>query len=486
MTFGEMIDAVRRFWIVAVAVLLVALALAGAAATLPEPKYEATATLLAQPDTDRVDFASIEAVRFLLPSLAELVSTNTFQGQIGEQLEPPLVSDDVDTAAEFEPGTGILRITAIDSTPIGAQRAAQVASLLLGRQQLSDSVEMTVLDAPEVPKEPAGPSRLAYLAGGLILGSFGGILAAIGLAAAARARQQSATAEPTADVRSGAAPTPQSAVEDQFDGDTSAEVADMRAASDEPSTQVPPPDQTDAERETPKFAELTSVSAEIRATIDELQLDLLGLIPIKGASTASASNGSNDFDSAFRDLGDRLAREGAEHPHVLVTSARAGAGRTTVAANVAWALGTGGRAVLAVDGDVEEPTLHRFLRVSNAHGLSELSTAGLASVVQRSSLPNLAVVTAGTAWDVGAPRLDEAMPRLFAEADEDIVLIDGPALPSWPDSGGAWRTTSAVVLVVDATDARSSTDLARCVNELANLDVEVLGVVVNRASQGGM
>jgi Mrp family chromosome partitioning ATPase len=344
---------------------------------------------------------------------------------------------------------------------------------------------MTVLDPPELPKEPAGPSRLTYLAGGLILGAFGGILAAIAFAAAARAREQTSTAGPTPDVRPGTAPTPQPAIEGQSEGRTLTEAAGI-SASDGPSTQEPKPDQTDTESATPKFAELIGVSAEIRATIDELQLDLLGLIPIKGASTASASNGSNDFDSAFRDLGDRLAREGAEHLRVLVTSARAGAGRTTVAANVAWALGTGGRSVLAVDGDVEEPTLHRFLRVSNAHGLSELSTAGLASVVQRSSLPNLAVVTAGTQRDLGGTSLEEAMPRLFAEADEDIVLIDGPALLSSPDSGGAWRATSAAVVVVDATDARSSTDLARCVNELANLDVEVLGVVVNRASQGGM
>ena len=361
-----MIDAIRRYWWVTVAFTLGALAIAAAAATVPETKYEAEATLLAQPDAERVDFAAVEAVRFLLPSLAELVSTNTFRGQVGARLQPPLPASEVDARADFEPGTGIVHITGTDPNPARARQITQVASELLGRQQLSNAVVIVVLDPPELPTAEAGPGTGSYLVGGLVLGILGGVLAAIVFAAAARTRTQTLAAAgaieepaparaPAVGDSSRAAPPKQAGPDisakaaagevgegtatpdwTSFEPATSerAAVSEAEPVADEPRTATP----------TPVAAATLTTPTKLVARLDALQIPVLASIPVKGRARESGTNGTNDFDSAFRRLAAALATQAGAHPHLLISAPRAGAGCTTVVANAAWAMATPRRA----------------------------------------------------------------------------------------------------------------------------------------------
>ncbi len=488
-----MVNAVRRFWVVTVVFVLVALAVAAAAATLPETKYEATATLLAQPDTERVDFAAVEAVRFLLPSLAQLVSTNTFGGEVGQRLEPPLAAADVDVKAEFEPGTGIVHVTASDTDPARAQRIAQVGAVLLGQQELSQSVEVVLLDPPELPTAPAGPGTVTFLVGGLILGILGGVLAAIVLAAAAKARE--AELPPT--IARVAGPQPTSQADRQrdtvdTDGPEQDEISQVGEGGPPgtPSTRFQSVERTTAQPEA-QAASIAAAAAVTRAVprpesleadAERLGLEVLGVIPVKGGSTGAGTNGVGDFDDAFRAVGQRLVERTQNDGRLVVTSPRSAAGRTTVTANTAWALASSGVSVLAVDGDIENAMLHRFLRVGNDRGLSDLPTATLGQVKQDSAVSTLTVVAAGGGSVAGGDWFGEALDRVFAEAAASLVLVDCPALLDSSRAIQACRTSGRAILVVDSADPRSSTDLASCVEELRSREIEVLGVVINKAS----
>ena len=478
MTFVEMIDALRRFWIVTVAFTLVALAVAAAAATVPETKYEARATLLAQPDAERVDFAAVEAVRFLLPSLAELVSTNTFRGQVGERLQPQLPASEVDARADFEPGTGIVHITGTDPDPGRAQRITQVAAVLLGRQELSDAVVIAVLDPPELPTSPAGPGTAAYLLGGLVLGLLGGVLAAIVLAAAARTRAQTVAPVP-----------PQAPPEERADvGSADAAIQPSWTDFERSSAAVPATASSEPLIDEARAAAVAQagvgvvVRSELETRLSALGVRLLGSIPVKHDAADAATNGTNDFDRAFRELAATLATESRTHPHLLVSSAHAGVGRTTVAANVAWALATAGSAVVAIDGDVEDPMLHRFLRVPSEPGLSDIARVGPDGVSQRSAVESLAVVSAGGASFAGTALLEEATAQLLATLGEGVAIIDGPPLTDLANTAALARATGAIVLVVDGAGAGAVEEAVEGVNAARGLGVELVGAVLNRAS----
>lgn len=101
---------------------------------------------------------------------------------------------------------------------------------------------------------------------------------------------------------------------------------------------------------------------------------------------------SQSMGDAFEILGATLRFSGREGPGsavILVTSSSPEEGKTTVVANVAAFLARSGLRVIAVEGDLRRPALHRFLDIEpNRRGLSDVARgeASIADVLVPISL----------------------------------------------------------------------------------------------------
>jgi tyrosine-protein kinase len=168
---------------------------------------------------------------------------------------------------------------------------------------------------------------------------------------------------------------------------------------------------------------------------------------------------------------------------VAVVSWDAEEGKTTVTANLAWALATMNRRVLAIDCDLRHPELDLALNVSLNPGVADVAGATLPRTVrQRTMLPTLQVIAAGEVQGHPAAPMAKALPELLADGRKtETVLIDtAPMLAA--ETTFIMSQVDAVVLVIDMK-RRSPSELEEMLEDLALIDANVLGVVLNRATR---
>ena len=178
---------------------------------------------------------------------------------------------------------------------------------------------------------------------------------------------------------------------------------------------------------------------------------------------------------------------------VLVASAEAGDGKTTVAWNLACAASSPGSRVLLLEGDLRRPTLARSFGVKDAPGLTEFLSdeASLDEVLREIAVPSsdhsghpartLDLMLAGSAPPNPLDLLDSArMSRLLQTLSEsyDLVVIDTPPTSAAADVIPLLGQVGGVIVV--GRMARSTYDSAIELSQLLNrLDAPTLGIVVN-------
>src|SRR5258706_3625026 len=112
---------------------------------------------------------------------------------------------------------------------------------------------------------------------------------------------------------------------------------------------------------------------------DEVQellgMDLLAVIPqLPESQRKSLSKGSAPFIEKYRMLAASLNSAQAINPYkfVMITSALAGEGKSTVAANLASSLAMTGKRVLLMDANLRHPVLDQRFQVDGSRGLSNV------------------------------------------------------------------------------------------------------------------
>jgi capsular exopolysaccharide synthesis family protein len=168
---------------------------------------------------------------------------------------------------------------------------------------------------------------------------------------------------------------------------------------------------------------------------------------------------------------------------VMVSSATAGEGKTTLASALATSLARAGRKTLLLDGDLRRPTVHELFEVPMQPGFSEvlLGEIEVAEAAVEAHQENLYVLPAGQ-WDrevllaLSRDGLEGIFERLAEEFD--FIVVDTHPVLSATDALLIGRQSDAVVLAV----LREVSQMPRVWSahqQLTGLGIRVLGAVIN-------
>ena len=223
---------------------------------------------------------------------------------------------------------------------------------------------------------------------------------------------------------------------------------------------------------------------------EDLGLPVLGVVPqeLTGVPLPTLTKPTSNRAEAYRTIRTNVQFAGPPHSlkTILITSATAGEGKTSIATNLAVAFAATGQSVVLVDADL------RRHRVGEAFGLPN-DGPGLAGVLSgwaplddalRSIGPDrLAVLPAGATPDnpselLGSPRMAELLKELGQLFE--VVLVDSP--PVLPVTDPLVLAVSATgVVVAVRLGATNREQVRRTIGSLQKLGVPLLGVVANGA-----
>jgi capsular exopolysaccharide synthesis family protein len=224
-----------------------------------------------------------------------------------------------------------------------------------------------------------------------------------------------------------------------------------------------------------------------------LGIDTLTIIPsltrqqrLKNAEeTPALSEGS-------RILCANLAIAQAKKPFkiLLVTSALAGEGKSTIAANLASFLALTGKQVLLVDADLRHPVLDQHFQLDNRQGLSNTFLEMWAQVKvtlegQPTEIPSLRVLAAGVLPSnptelLQSPLARQLFQKLRATERFDYIVIDTPPLLPIADAQILASYSDATILVADVSRTPRKI-LQRAIFTLNKTGAQLLGLVLNKS-----
>jgi succinoglycan biosynthesis transport protein ExoP len=228
---------------------------------------------------------------------------------------------------------------------------------------------------------------------------------------------------------------------------------------------------------------------EVEAAVDA---PVLGCVPA-GSRTAGNLNPANPIPLDRWSNNAEICRQIAASlnavcprgstPAVLITSPRAGEGRSTVARDLAIALATAGERVLLVDADFQNPSLHALVGTRNAEGFSNVVNGEVAADLATipTSIAGLDVLTTGPAPALPTALFDspefEAFLTLMAE-HYDRVLIDAPPVGASNDARIAALACGATLLVLPKRRLQKRI-IRETRDRLIGFGAHLTGVVIN-------
>jgi polysaccharide biosynthesis transport protein len=427
----ELIDVGRILWKRRWTVLLVLIATVGigAAFAFTTPKeYESTATLAFTPDGSKGPAEAIPPA-----AVASLLGTYAVTAK----------SDVIIRQAETEQGhkltgtlttsprleTGILQISDRASAPRSAALAvAAVSAAFIKSLKGNGLVQAQVVDPPTVDATPVQPRPSLIIGVALFLGLAAGCMLALALN---HFRQRVGTADEVAEV---------------------------------------------------------------------VDVPVLGHVPYKrsmarrgATSIVWESPQLADIQESMRALRTNLQLIGADAPRsILVTSATAAEGKTTLVANLGIALSQAGIATIILDADMRNPRQHDIFGLDNSDGLS-LALQGRDTnertptvQPQQTRYDHLRALTAGPPLAMSTELLYTRFRSMLAELLTlgSLVLIDSPPLLPVADARIIASEVEATIMVVNAVSERPAM-LRSAVEKLRLADARVTGIVLNQTADAG-
>ncbi|MFO1096448.1 MAG: CpsD/CapB family tyrosine-protein kinase, partial [Planctomycetaceae bacterium] len=223
---------------------------------------------------------------------------------------------------------------------------------------------------------------------------------------------------------------------------------------------------------------------------DRLQINVLGTVPLlRGRGRKRLQQSARLAEAVDGVAATLLCRtSGDDHRVVMISSAMAGEGKTTLAANLATSLASAGRRTLLVDFDLRRPMLHQVYQMPVGPGLGELLSSpdlsDYAEYLQETGTEGLWLIPAGAKRQRAIAELADARTgELFQAFKEhfEFIIVDGPPVLPVVDTRLVARHADGVVIsllrdVSELPKVRSACQL------LQSYKVRILGGVVIGAS----
>lgn len=173
---------------------------------------------------------------------------------------------------------------------------------------------------------------------------------------------------------------------------------------------------------------------------------------------------------------------------LLVTSAMAESGKTTIATNIAAAFAAENTRVLLVATDMRKPRLQNIFGLSNAQGIANLITnpaLKVEDVVNKTYIENLSVITCGPIPPNPSELLNSnRMLKLIEDMKEqyDLVIFDSPPVLPVTDAQILSTKVDGTIFIIPKGEVKVD-ELHQASVRLKNVNAKVLGTVLNKVEQ---
>ncbi|UKS29207.1 CpsD/CapB family tyrosine-protein kinase [Paenibacillus sp. HWE-109] len=170
---------------------------------------------------------------------------------------------------------------------------------------------------------------------------------------------------------------------------------------------------------------------------------------------------------------------------IMIASPKSQEGKTTTAANLAIAYAQEGKAVVLVDGNLRQPSLHDVFGVKNNKGLLQGLAKGMAQqdIVTASGIPGLELIVAGgqpvnPSELLGSVKMAELVAQL--KQQYDVIILDSPSTLDYTDASLLTEYSDGVVLV--AKNGKTKREWAKQARiQLEQSGARMLGIVFNQS-----
>lgn len=189
---------------------------------------------------------------------------------------------------------------------------------------------------------------------------------------------------------------------------------------------------------------------------------------------------------AYRSLRTNLQFAELDRPckSIVITSASAGEGKTTTAANFAVIAAQIGQSVCLIDADLRRPSVHRVFGLPNTEGLTTALVQGkpFAELAKKTRIANLVVLPSGPlpanpAELVGSRRMRTCVEE--ATQAFELVVLDTPPVLAASDAVALSAQCDGVILVVRAGSVPQEV-VRIAVEHIQAVRARLLGILLNR------
>ncbi|WP_125605034.1 CpsD/CapB family tyrosine-protein kinase [Lapidilactobacillus bayanensis] len=209
--------------------------------------------------------------------------------------------------------------------------------------------------------------------------------------------------------------------------------------------------------------------------------------PVKAAKLFAVSEPSSVITEQIKTIRTNIsfAQEAQDLRTIMVTSATASEGKSTITANLAVEFAQTGKRVVLIDADLRRSTVARTFQVQDVNrGLTNYlvrQTDDAMDVVHSTEVENLSIIPSGPtppnpAELIGSPLMTKVLAEL--KNNFDLIIVDAPPILPVTDGQILSNLVNGVVLVVRQNHT-TKTAVKDMKAALDRASANVLGVVLN-------